>query len=189
MPSNNIEIEQAVLGSLLLNVNAYPEVDAKLTAEDFVSEVHSDIYKCIKHLAESGKGTDYISVSRELDRNNLPSDWKYFIRVQSDMGPYQKNPTCHYELDNSGKHYTDKWSYEEMTDIEKQNKIEEVKSNWSDKHPDGLDSWAFDEDLCRYEPPIPRPKDYDGQNYGWNEAAYQAGYAADAWYFISDSEN
>ena len=71
MPSNNIEIEQAVLGSLLLNVNAYPEVDAKLTAEDFVSEVHSDIYKCIKHLAESGKGTDYISVSRELDRNNL----------------------------------------------------------------------------------------------------------------------
>ena len=33
MPSNNIEIEQAVLGSLLLNVNAYPEVDAKLTAE------------------------------------------------------------------------------------------------------------------------------------------------------------
>ena len=71
MPSTNIEIEQAVLGSLLLNVNAYPEVDAKLTAEDFVSEVHSDIYKCIKHLAESGKGTDYISVSRELDRNNL----------------------------------------------------------------------------------------------------------------------
>ena len=36
MPSNNIEIEQAVLGSLLLNVNAYPEVDAKLTAEDFI---------------------------------------------------------------------------------------------------------------------------------------------------------
>ena len=67
MPSNNIEIEQAVLGSLLLNVNAYPEVDAKLSAEDFISEVHSDIYKCIKHLAESGKGTDYISVSRELD--------------------------------------------------------------------------------------------------------------------------
>ena len=71
MPSNNIEIEQAVLGSLLLNVNAYPEVDAKISPEDFVSEVHSDIYKCIKHLADSGKGTDYISVSRELDRNNL----------------------------------------------------------------------------------------------------------------------
>ena len=71
MPSNNIEIEQAVLGSLLLNVNAYPEVDAKLSADDFISQVHSDIYKCIKNLADSGKGTDYISVSRELDRNNL----------------------------------------------------------------------------------------------------------------------
>ena len=55
MPSNNIEIEQAVLGSLLLNVNAYPEVDAKLTAEDFVSEVHSDIYKCIKNLQKAVK--------------------------------------------------------------------------------------------------------------------------------------
>ena len=62
MPSNNIEIEQAVLGSLLLNVNAYPEVDAKLSADDFISQVHSDIYKCIKNLADSGKGTDYISV-------------------------------------------------------------------------------------------------------------------------------
>ena len=71
MPSNNIEIEQAVLGSLLLNVNAYPEVDAKLSADDFISQVHSEIYKCIKNLADSGKGTDYISVSRELDRNNL----------------------------------------------------------------------------------------------------------------------
>ena len=80
MPSNNIEIEQAVLGSLLLNVNAYPEVDAKLTAEDFVSEVHSDIYKCIKHLAESGKGTDYISCllytspsPRDLSTSRMPS--------------------------------------------------------------------------------------------------------------------
>ena len=125
----------------------------------------------------------------DLDRNNLPPDWKYFIRVQSDIGPYQKNPTCHYELDNSGKHYTDKWTYEEMTYAEKQSRIKKVKSDWLDRNPGGLDSWAFDEDLCRYEPPIPRPKDYDGQNYGWNEAAYQAGYAADAWYFISRSEN
>ncbi|MBL6693450.1 MAG: replicative DNA helicase [Proteobacteria bacterium] len=70
MPSSNIEAEQAVLGSLLLSKEKYPEVDALLSSTDFESEVHKEIYECIKVLADQGKGIDHITVSKQLDRNN-----------------------------------------------------------------------------------------------------------------------
>ena len=70
MPNSNIEAEQAVLGSLLLSKEKYPEVDALLNSADFESEVHKEIYECIKALADQGKGIDHITVSKQLDRNN-----------------------------------------------------------------------------------------------------------------------
>jgi replicative DNA helicase len=70
MPNSNIEAEQAVLGSLLLSKEKYPEVDALLNSADFESEVHKEIYECIKVLADQGKGIDHITVSKQLDRNN-----------------------------------------------------------------------------------------------------------------------
>ena len=69
MPSN-IEAEQAVLGSLLLSKEKYPEVDALINASDFESEAHREIYDCIKTLADEGKGIDHITVSKQLDRKN-----------------------------------------------------------------------------------------------------------------------
>ena len=69
MPSNT-ELEQAVLGSLLLSVDKYPEVDALITSNDFESDVHREIYECIKELADQGKATDHITVSKLLDRKN-----------------------------------------------------------------------------------------------------------------------
>jgi replicative DNA helicase len=69
MPSNT-ELEQAVLGSLLLSVEKYPEVDALITSGDFESDVHREIYECIKELADQGKATDHITVSKLLDRKN-----------------------------------------------------------------------------------------------------------------------
>ena len=46
MPSS-IEIEQAVLGALLLSREKYPEVDALISSVDFESDVHKEIYECI----------------------------------------------------------------------------------------------------------------------------------------------
>ena len=43
MPNSNVEAEQAVLGSLLLSREKYPEVDAVLSSSDFESEVHKEI--------------------------------------------------------------------------------------------------------------------------------------------------
>ena len=69
MPSN-IEVEQAVLGALLLSKEKYPEVDAMINSSDFDSEVHKEIYACIKELADQEKGIDYITVSKLLERKN-----------------------------------------------------------------------------------------------------------------------
>ena len=51
MPSS-IEVEQAVLGALLLSREKYPEVDALISSGDFESDVHKEIYECIKELAD-----------------------------------------------------------------------------------------------------------------------------------------
>ena len=61
MPSNT-ELEQAVLGSLLLSVEKYPEVDALITSGDFESDVHREIYDCIKELADQGSYRPYYSL-------------------------------------------------------------------------------------------------------------------------------
>ena len=69
MPSN-IEVEQAVLGALLLSKEKYPEVDALINSSDFESDLHKEIYDCIKELADQGKGIDHITVSKLLERKN-----------------------------------------------------------------------------------------------------------------------
>ena len=67
---NSIEIEQAVLGALLLSREKYPEVDALISSVDFESDVHKEIYECIKELADQDKAIDHITVSKLLDRKN-----------------------------------------------------------------------------------------------------------------------
>ena len=69
MPSN-IEVEQAVLGALLLSKEKYPEVDALINSTDFESDLHKEIFECIKELADKGEGIDHITVSELLDRKN-----------------------------------------------------------------------------------------------------------------------
>ena len=67
---SSIEVEQAVLGALLLSREKYPEVDALISSVDFESDVHREIYECIKELADQDKAIDYITVSKLLDRKN-----------------------------------------------------------------------------------------------------------------------
>ena len=74
MPSN-IEVEQAVLGASLLSKEKYPEVDALINSSDFESDLHKEIYDCIKELADQGKGIDHITVSKLLERKTLYKEW------------------------------------------------------------------------------------------------------------------
>ena len=104
MPNSNVEAEQAVLGSLLLSREKYPEVDAVLSSSDFESEVHKEIYECIKSIADKGKPIDHITVSKQLDRNNAlqrVGGLDYLKELQEFKLTWSSNPGTSYLISTS----------------------------------------------------------------------------------------
>ena len=54
-----------------------------------------------------------------------------------------------------------------MTEEEKTAKQQAAKDLWAQRpNLDNFSAWTFDEELCQYVPPIPRPD--DGKIYRWN---------------------
>lgn len=68
LPPQNIEAEQSVLGSLLLDRDAVLKVSAFLRPEDFYRQSHSLIYKAILDLHERRQPADMITLCDELER-------------------------------------------------------------------------------------------------------------------------
>ncbi len=66
MPQN-LEAEQAVLGSMLISREAIIEVSAVLSENDFYREVHRVIYRAALDLFEAGKPVDLVTLTAELD--------------------------------------------------------------------------------------------------------------------------
>jgi len=64
----------------------------------------------------------------EIDINNLPQGWARFVRVaqpttqEMPVGNFEKL-VCTYELMEDGSTYTDIWSVQPMTDVERQQVI------------------------------------------------------------------
>jgi replicative DNA helicase len=54
----NLEAEEAILGSIMLDPLAYRRVSAVLKSEHFYSTVHKQIYRAVKAIADDGKQTD-----------------------------------------------------------------------------------------------------------------------------------
>ena len=96
-----------------------------------------------------------------IDVNSLPIEFAKFERVeQPTLGPYEVNEGVTYEW--VGDIVRDVWHIRQMTDQEKQEKINLVLS----KKP--FASWVFDEELCISNPPIKYPD--DGKRYIWDES-------------------
>ncbi len=68
LPPQNIEAEQSVLGSLLIDPDAIIKVAGFLQADDFYRESHSAIYSAIRSLHERRQPADFITVVDELER-------------------------------------------------------------------------------------------------------------------------
>ena len=62
LPPQNIEAEEAILGGILLDPQAYERVADKLVPEAFYIAAHSDIYQAMAQLAEKRKPTDLLAV-------------------------------------------------------------------------------------------------------------------------------
>lgn len=68
LPPQNIEAEQSVLGSLLIDPDAVSRIGAMLKVSDFYRESHKLLYRSILNLHERDEAADFITVSDELTR-------------------------------------------------------------------------------------------------------------------------
>lgn len=66
LPPQNIEAEESLLGSLLLDKNAINNVADFLQLQDFYKGAHREIYQAILYLFEKGEPVDLLSVSGRL---------------------------------------------------------------------------------------------------------------------------
>ena len=70
LPPQNIEAEQSVLGSILLENDALLKAVEILTPDDFYREAHRQIYYCMLDLFEKNEPTDLITLTEQLKRKN-----------------------------------------------------------------------------------------------------------------------
>ena len=61
-----IEVEAAILGALLIDSRAIVEVADKLKTEYFYKQEHQEIYSAIYSLYSTGKAVDLLTVTKQL---------------------------------------------------------------------------------------------------------------------------
>jgi hypothetical protein len=97
----------------------------------------------------------------------IPPHWEPFVRIEKPV------PKLYEILDSEEPIYqkvdgvwTDVWSIRDMT-VEEKTQFQQLQKDVWKALPNynNFTSWIFDEETCRYEPPIPYPT--DGQNYFW----------------------
>jgi replicative DNA helicase len=74
LPPQNVEAEQALLGSLLLDRDAIIRVATTITAADFYRPSHGQIYQAILDLYNKRVPADYMTVADELGRRGQLDD-------------------------------------------------------------------------------------------------------------------
>ncbi|MFO0958040.1 MAG: replicative DNA helicase [Isosphaeraceae bacterium] len=68
LPPQNLEAEQGVLGSVLIDNDALHDIIPMLKVEDFYRDSHQILYKTIRELYDLGRPVDAITLSDELIR-------------------------------------------------------------------------------------------------------------------------
>ncbi len=71
---HNLEAEQAVLGAILIDENAFDQVAPLLRAQDFYLLSHQHIFGCCEDLAREAKTIDPVLVQQRLDARGLLGD-------------------------------------------------------------------------------------------------------------------
>jgi replicative DNA helicase len=74
LPPHNIEAEQSVLGSLLIDRDAIIRVASYVKAEDFYISANGTVYQAILDLYNRREPTDFLTLSDELERRNSLDD-------------------------------------------------------------------------------------------------------------------
>jgi len=98
---------------------------------------------------------------------HIPADWEPFVRVERPDAPLYKtfdHPEVVYiKVDDV---WTDVWRFRDMTSEEKLDFQNNVKDVWFNRRQaENFTAWTFDETICDFVPPFPRPN--DGKEYFW----------------------
>ena len=109
--------------------------------------------------------------NREFERSD--SDFIEFIKrpIPNDMNPYEIYEGARYEVSVSERVCKEVHYIRGMNNEEKIQKRNEIIENWnaSDAIIPKPKSWTFNEELCKYVPPIPYPTNSDSFRYIWDE--------------------
>lgn len=68
VPPHSVQAEQAVIGGLMLDNQAWDQVAGRVGKEDFYRREHQLIFEAIDGLAESSKPFDVVTLAEELER-------------------------------------------------------------------------------------------------------------------------
>jgi replicative DNA helicase len=71
VPPQVIELEEVVLGAMLLERDAYHKISNLLTGEMFYKNTHQVIFEVIDKMVSTGKTTDLLTITQELRQLNL----------------------------------------------------------------------------------------------------------------------
>ena len=66
IPPNNLDAESSVLGSILLDNEAYHSLDGRLSADMFYKEANRKIFAVMEHLIQKGNPVDSVTMVEEL---------------------------------------------------------------------------------------------------------------------------
>lgn len=68
---HNIEAEQAVLGSIIIDIQAQADIFALIKEEDFYSQAHKEIYRVMMKIYQKTTPVDFITLTTQLDQDKI----------------------------------------------------------------------------------------------------------------------
>jgi replicative DNA helicase len=84
LPPHNIEAEEAVLGSILIDNEAMAEVMVLVRPDDFYRDKNRMVYEAFLSLYERGQGIDQVTAAQEMTREGTLEDvggWRYLAHL------------------------------------------------------------------------------------------------------------
>lgn len=100
----------------------------------------------------------------------IPENWVAFERIEKpQLGVYNILDQEHSKYQLVEGVYKDVWLLRDMTAEEKDAKQQAAKDHWASMTDNkNFTAWVFDEVMCLYTPPVPRP---DGGRHRWDGTA------------------
>ncbi len=100
IPPQNLDAEQAVLGTVLLQDNSILKIAEILSPEDFYRDAHKTIYRSMLDLFEKREPHDLITVANLLgDRNKLEEiGGPAYLALLTDIIPFSGTLVHHAEI-------------------------------------------------------------------------------------------